>query len=123
MTQRKAKELKCGDVFRLAICGEVLAATPVAEGKRIRVRLAIEDQGHRSYGGSANFDRSSSLEFLDSGCFLEFVCRPGRTFQLLAWDDDPSGRLGDGPALPLSPDGRRASKRTPISKHSVVPTT
>jgi hypothetical protein len=103
MTQRKAKELQSGDVFRLTVCGEVLSTMPVAEGKRTRVRLVLENQGHRSYDGSSNFNRPSSLEFLDSGCFLEFVCPPGRTFQLLEWDDDG----GDGPALPLLPDGRK----------------
>ena len=34
--KRKARELKVGDLFRLHVYGEVIAAAPVAEGKRMK---------------------------------------------------------------------------------------
>lgn len=41
--ERKASEPSIGDVFRLHIFGEVVAVAPVVGGKRIKVRIALED--------------------------------------------------------------------------------
>jgi hypothetical protein len=64
----KARDLSVGDVFRLHVYGEVLSVEST-DGKRIRVRIALEDQN----GG---------LEFTDAGRELEFTCKPGRVFHL-----------------------------------------
>ena len=40
----KAKDLGRGDVFRMHVYGEVLAIEPVAGGKRVRVKVALEGQ-------------------------------------------------------------------------------
>jgi hypothetical protein len=87
--QRKAHNLTRGDVFRLHVCGEVLTATPVADGRHIKVTLALENQEHRTNGGSPTQSvKPSELEFLDTGHVLEFICRPNRVFHLIEWNDD-----------------------------------
>ncbi len=92
MTVRKARDLIRGDVFRLHLYGEVLSANPVADGKRIKVKLAVEDQGRRRNRGTlSGSDKSSDLEFLDTGHTLEFICSPGRTFHLYKDRDDDDG--------------------------------
>jgi hypothetical protein len=63
----KAHELKRGDVFRIVVDCEVLAATPVADGKRIKVVAAVENP-------------IGPIEYLDEGCTLALVCTPGRQF-------------------------------------------
>lgn len=94
--QRKAKDLTRGDVFQLRIFGEVLETTSVADGKRLKVIFQIEDQGHRTIGGRGVSDKPSSLEFLGTGR-LEFICKPGRSFQLHEWHDDGDSEIVDPP--------------------------
>jgi hypothetical protein len=90
--RRKARDLTRGDVFRLHVYGEVLIATPVADGRRIKVRLALENQGRRANRGALTESGApSELEFLDTGHVLEFICPPGRIFHLHEWDDDDAG--------------------------------
>jgi hypothetical protein len=61
----------------------VLSASPVAGGKRIKVKLAVEDQGRRrNRGALTGSDKPSGLEFLDVGHTLELICKPGRLFHL-----------------------------------------
>jgi len=86
--RRKANELCVGDVFRLHVYGEVVAVNLVADGKRVKVRLVLEDQGRRCNSGFLGSDRDHALEFTDSGCTLQFLCRPGRAFHLIEWGDD-----------------------------------
>jgi hypothetical protein len=93
------------------VYGEVLSVGPVADGKRVKIKLALEDQGRRSNSGvpMINEARGKSridLEFTDSGHVLEFLCRPGREFRLIEWwddDDDGGDDVGLGPVL--SPEG------------------
>jgi hypothetical protein len=86
---RKASELSAGDMFRMHIHGEVVAATPVAGGKRIKIRIALEDQGQRGNCGWLGEGLHRGLEFTDAGHVLEFLCRPGRLFKCIVdWDDD-----------------------------------
>jgi len=49
--QRKARDLSVGDVFRLHVYGEVLSIAPVANGRRIKIKLALENQGRRRNSG------------------------------------------------------------------------
>ena len=87
--KRKANELCVGDVFRMHVYGEVVKVGHVAAGKRIKVKLTLEDQGRRCNSGFAgSCDRDHPLEFTDTGCTLEFLCRPGRVFHLVEWWDD-----------------------------------
>jgi hypothetical protein len=86
----KARDLNRGDIFRMHLYCEVLSAIPIAGGKHIKVKLAVEDQGRRRNRGTlTGSDKPSDLEFLDSGHTLEFICKPGRLFSLYKdWDDD-----------------------------------
>jgi len=94
----KARELSIGDVFRMHVCGEVVAVDLVADGKRVKVRLALENQGRRCNSGFLGSDRDHSLQFTDAGCTLEFLCRPGRAFHLIEWgDDDDDDVIEPGP--------------------------
>jgi hypothetical protein len=87
--ERKARDLTRGDVLRLHVYGEVLTATPVANVKKVKVKLALENQGRRRNRGSlTGSDAPSRLEFLDTGHVLEFICPPGRIFHLTEWDGD-----------------------------------
>jgi hypothetical protein len=74
----KARNLKPGDVFALEVCGEVISVASVADGKRIKVKIALEDQ--------------CQIEFPDASLTLEFLSRPGRKFNVYKdygdWDDD-----------------------------------
>jgi hypothetical protein len=103
--QRRADELVIGDVFRLHVYGEVLASVPVAGGKRIKVKLGLEDQGRRRNSGAPTFNetRKRQLEFTDAGHTLEFICLLGHVFHLTEWwDDDSNGDDADdapGPVL------------------------
>jgi hypothetical protein len=100
--QRKARNLIRGDVFRLHVYGEVLTAIPVANSKRVKVKLALENQGRRvNRGNPTQSDKPSELEFLDTGHVLEFVCPPGRVFHLIERDDDDDD---DGDEEVVSPD-------------------
>lgn len=102
MSTKRARDLVAGDVFRLHVYGEVLEVSRVAQGKRIKIKLELENQGRRSNSGFTSGDPSAGgLEFTDAGYVLEFLCRPGRTFHVHDyddWDDDS----GDEPA-PSSP--------------------
>jgi hypothetical protein len=105
MSTKKARDLVVGDIFRLHVYGEVLAVARVAEDKRIKVKIELENQGRRdnsglTYGGSAH-----ALEFTDAGYVLEFICRPGRTFHVYsddAWDDDDDSNVEPTPPLESS---------------------
>src|SRR5215475_9680939 len=89
MSSCKARDLSVGDIFRLHVYGEVLAVTSVADGKRVKVKIALEDQGRRRNHGTVTPDeernnpRKNRLEFTDTGHVLEFLCPPGRTFRLI----------------------------------------
>jgi hypothetical protein len=99
---RKASELRIGDVFRLLVCGEVVAAEKV--GGRVKVTLQVEDQGLRSYADSGLGEPSNAaLQFTDAGHVLEFLCRPSRGFQLLGWwrGDGDNGERDDAPTAPI----------------------
>jgi hypothetical protein len=61
----KARELRVGDILNLNVGGEVVEVSAVADGKRIKVKLLLEDQ-------------ATGLEFTDSSCTIEFLCPPGR---------------------------------------------
>jgi hypothetical protein len=63
----KARELKRGDIFRIVVDCEVLKASPIASGKRIKVVAAVENP-------------IGPIEYLDEGCTLALVCTPGRQF-------------------------------------------
>ena len=102
MSTKKARDLVVGDVFRLHIYGEVLAVNRVADDKRIKVKIELENQGRRdnsgfTYGGSAN-----ALEFTDAGYVLEFICRPGRAFHVYG-DDDRDDDSSNVEPVPPSP--------------------
>jgi hypothetical protein len=88
--RRKASELKLGDTFRLHIYGQVVAVGPVAGGKRVKIRIALEDQGQRRNCGAFGKGTKRELEFTDDAHIVEFLCLPGRAFQLIEWlgDDD-----------------------------------
>src|SRR5262245_11413164 len=91
---RKARDLSVGDFFKLQVCGEVLTVAPVANGKRIKIKFALEDQGQ--------------LEFTDTSLVLEFLCRPCREFHVYEWDDDDDDDRNDVEVDPiLSPEGGR----------------
>jgi hypothetical protein len=99
----KAKDLKRGDVFRMHVYGEVMLAEPVAGGKRVKVRIALENQGGRANCGARNDNPGAGdVEFTDEGSVLEFLCKPGRTFAIIeGYDDDDDG--DDEPVDPPSP--------------------
>ena len=90
-TTKKARDLAVGDIFRLHVYGEVLAVASVADGKRVKVKIELENQGRRVNCGVPTFSGASGLEFTDAGYVLEFLCRPGREFHVYTddgWDDD-----------------------------------
>jgi hypothetical protein len=108
---KRARDLSVGDVFSLQVYGEVVAVASVADGKRMKVRISLEDQGGqgaRSYRDShdhiveaildpkerAPFGhdvRKGTLEFTDAGYVLEFLSPPGRKFHVIEWRDDDDG--------------------------------
>jgi hypothetical protein len=108
---RKARDLSAGDIFRMHVYGEVLSVASVADGKRVKIKLALENQGRRNNSGVPMFSEAHrksriDLEFTDSGHVLEFLCRPGRGFHLIEWgddDDDDGDDVEHGPVL--SPEG------------------
>jgi len=104
---RKARDLSVGDIFRMHVYGEVLSIASVADGKRIKIKLALENQGRRNNCGMPTFGETRrksriDLEFTDNGHVLEFLCRPGRAFRLIEWgddDDDDGDDVEHGPIL------------------------
>jgi hypothetical protein len=88
----KARDPSIEDEIQVQVYGEVVAVTPVANGKRIKVKLALVDQ--------------AQLEFTDASCVLEFLCPPSRKF--LLWnnygygndDNDDDGDDGNDPIPP-----------------------
>ena len=73
----KARDLKRDDALWMNVHGRVLAVAPVANGKRVLIKIALEE--------------TPSTEFSDSGFVLEVICRPGRIFSVR-----PGGWGGDG---------------------------
>lgn len=69
----KATELRPGDRLGFNFNGEVVAVASVAGGKRIKIKVTLDDQRR--------------LEFLDAGV-VEFLCPPSRTFVRYRDDDD-----------------------------------
>jgi hypothetical protein len=103
MSTKKACDLVVGDVFRLHVYGEVLAVSRVAEGKRVKVKVELENQGRRDNHGLTFSAKPSGLEFTDAGFLLEFLCRPSRLFHVYSnddWDDDDDS---DVEPIPPSP--------------------
>jgi hypothetical protein len=88
----KARELSVGDVFGLSIYGEVVEASSVADGKRIKIKLPLQDQ-------------ATGLEFLDAGCTPEFLCRPGREFHVWNERDDDDNDDDDDREVAPNPTG------------------
>jgi hypothetical protein len=87
----KARNLRVGDSFSI-VSGQIVAITAIAGGKRFKIKLLLQDQ--------------TALEFLDDGCTLEFLCRPGKQFNAWPWRSD--GDDGDGepePATDPDPTG------------------
>lgn len=90
---RKARDLKKGDVFRLHVHGEVVSADLVADGKLVKVRIALEDRGPRATSGGLGRAAAADawqpdLEFVDETHEMELLCKPGRGFHLLEWNAD-----------------------------------
>jgi hypothetical protein len=88
---KKARDLLVGDIFRMHVYGEVLAVSHVAEDKRIKVKIELENQGRRDNRQLTFSEKPSELEFTDAGYVLEFLCRPSRAFHVYSdddWDDD-----------------------------------
>lgn len=69
---KKARELVVGDTFALNVSGVVVATSRTADGKQILLSVRLDNQGRRGKGGAV-------LEFTHA---VEFVCRPGRPFQV-----------------------------------------
>jgi hypothetical protein len=82
MMLKKARDLSRGDVFSLHVYGEVVAAEPIAGGKRIKVVLTLENQGRRdNCGGLVDRPpRGDELEFTDDGYTIEFSAVPAGRF-------------------------------------------
>jgi hypothetical protein len=59
---------------------------PIAGSKRIKVRIALEDQGGVQTAARSTTPTNGSLT--DEGHVLEFICKPGRLFHLTEWDED-----------------------------------
>jgi hypothetical protein len=57
MSHVKAKDLSRGDVFRMHVYGEVITAESVADSKRIKIHLSLENQGGRTRRGGAESPR------------------------------------------------------------------
>ena len=58
----KARDLKVDDALWMNVHGRVLAVAPVANGKRVLIKIALEE--------------TSSTEFSDGGFVLEVICKP-----------------------------------------------
>jgi hypothetical protein len=101
MSPKKARDLVVGDVFRLHVYGEALAVAHVADDKRIKVKIELENQGRRGNSGYCGDSVPDALEFTDAGYVLEFICRPGRTFHV--YDDDDRGWDGGGGGIEPTP--------------------
>jgi hypothetical protein len=87
----KARNLRIGDVFSIVACGQVLATTPIADGKRMLIKLLLREQ-------------KSALEFTDAGCVVEFICLPWREFTASPWRGDDDGDGGDESEPATDPD-------------------
>jgi hypothetical protein len=69
----------------------VIDVSQVADGKRVKVKIELENQGRRDNRGLTFSGKPSGLEFTDTGYLLEFLCRPSRSFHVYidgGWDDD-----------------------------------
>lgn len=112
----KARNLSVGNLFRLHVYGEVLTVSSVAGGKRIKVKIALEDQGQRANRGtlSCNEERKPELEFTDAGHTLEFLCSPGRTFHLIIDSGDGYDDDFEGEPPPDDDDGELEDRPRPV---------
>ena len=87
----KARNLRVGDSFSIVVSGQVVATAAIAGGKRFKIKLLLQDQ--------------TALEFLDEGCTLEFLCRPGKQFTAGPWRGDDDGGGEPEPATDPDPTG------------------
>ena len=88
----KARNLRVGDSFFIVVSGQIVATAAIAGGKRFKVKLLLHDQ--------------TALEYLDDGCTLEFLCRPGKQFSAMPWrGDDDDGDDEPEPATDPDPTG------------------
>jgi hypothetical protein len=100
-TQKPARGLAVGDVFSLHIYVEVLAVAPVTASNCVKVKIAVEDQGHRSFRASGFAEGPSTLEFLNEHHVLEFLYRSNRKFHTYDdWDGDWGNDDVDVPTPP-----------------------
>ena len=86
----KARNLRIGDTFSIVVCGQVVDTAAIADGRRFKIKLLLQDQ--------------TALEFLDDGCTLEFLCRPGKQFTAGPWRGDGDGDGDDEPEPATDPD-------------------
>ena len=68
---KRARELVVGDCFVLNVSGSVVATSRTTDGKRVRLTVQLDNRERRR-GGEV-------LEFTNE---VEFICRPGRPFQV-----------------------------------------
>ena len=87
----KARNLCVGDSLSILISGQVVATASIAEGRRFKIKVSLWNQ--------------SALEFLDEGCTLEFLCRPGKQLSALPWRGDGDGDDEPEPATDPDPTG------------------
>ena len=66
MSAKSARNLSVGDVLRTVITAEVIAITPVVGTKLVKIKIEVENQGHRSYSNSDYAEGPSTLEFTDA---------------------------------------------------------
>ena len=89
MTSIKARDLSIGHVFKLNLFGEVVEASSVCDGKRVKIKILLREQ-------------ATGLEFLDAGCAVEFICKSGRVFHV--YDDDGDDDDEREPEFDPTPD-------------------
>jgi hypothetical protein len=86
----RAKDLRRGDRFMMQANAEVLATETVVDGKRVKLKLSLED--------------GLSIEFTDAGHVAELLCRLGRQFCVYRRrrdDDDNEPVFDPSPDLDL----------------------
>jgi hypothetical protein len=86
------------------VYGEVMAVSPTANGKRVVVKLLLENQGARRHNGATVRHEPSGreLEFTDRASTLEFISASGKVFRLVEWNDEGDDDRDDVTS-PLTP--------------------